>query len=93
MHTSRLFAAAIGFSSLIALPAFASPSVLEACKADFKNAGCSPTSEAEAHQCLEKYEKEGQKDEGLSHACYEAHERYEKKHGKEAEHHHEPSTP
>ncbi len=77
-----------GFASLSALPALAAGTQLDDCKADFAKAGCSPANEAEAYSCIERIEKEGQKDEGLTHACYEAHERYEKQKGKH-EHHHE----
>ncbi|MFT3926627.1 MAG: hypothetical protein QM778_29050 [Myxococcales bacterium] len=80
---------AFGLTSIVAVPALAASTQVEACKAEFKNAGCAPTNEAEAYTCIEGIEKEGQKDEGLSHACYEAHERYEKKMHKQEHHEHE----
>jgi len=87
MHKSHTFVVVVGLSSLLALPALAAPPTqLQACKEEFARASCTPKTEADAHECIEKVEKEGQKDEGLTHACYEAHERYEHQH-KQAEHH------
>jgi hypothetical protein len=81
-----MFAFAIGLSSVVALPAFAAEPQLHACKEDLAKAGCHPKNEAQANECIESHEKSGEKDEGLTHACFEAHEHYEKTH-KEAEHH------
>jgi hypothetical protein len=76
--------------AILALGAFAtgpaafakSSALMKACKGDLKKFGCKAKTDAAAHECLEKNEKEGQKDEGFSHACYEAHENYEKHSGK-----------
>lgn len=76
--------------ALVAAPsASAASSLMKACKSDLKKFGCKAKTDAQAFECLEKNEKEGQKNEGFNHACYEAHESYEKKMGKEekGEHH------
>jgi hypothetical protein len=64
------------------------------CKKDLKKAGCTAKTDAEAHECLEKVEKHDAKDDGFTHACYEAHEAYEKKMSKEeaGEKHDEPAA-
>lgn len=87
----------VGTLALCSLPATQAraegASQLKACKEEFKKAGCMPKSAKEAYDCIEKIEKEGEKDEGLSHQCYVAHEAYEKAKGKEegqgSEHQHE----
>ena len=71
--------AVIGFAT----SPIASASMLKACKKDLKTLGCKAKTEAEVQECLEKNEAHGKKDDGFSHGCYEAHEAYEKKAGKE----------
>src|SRR4051812_48328228 len=70
--------------------AFAATSLTKACKSDLKTFGCTAKTDAEAHECLEKNEKQAEKNEGFSAGCYKAHEAFEKKQGKgEKEEHHE----
>ena len=56
---------------------------LSACKKDLKKHSCKAKTDAEAHECLEKVENHEAKDDGFTHACYEAHEAFEKTAGKE----------
>lgn len=82
----------IALALLIATPSAFATNLTKACKSDLKKFGCQAKSDAEAHECLEKNEKEGNKSEGFSKSCYKAHEAYEKKMGKsEKEEHHEHS--
>ena len=70
-------------TTALVVPAFASANNLAAvCKADLKKMGC-PTAKTdeEVNACLDKNEKANQPNEGLSKACYQAHESYEKKTG------------
>lgn len=59
--------------------AIAASPLVTTCKEDLKKYKCSAKTDAQAHECLEKNEKEGQPDEGFTHTFYEAHEAYEKK--------------
>jgi hypothetical protein len=71
--------------ALLASPAaFAKGSALaKACKSDLKKFGCAASTDAEAHECLEKNEVKDAKHEGFSAKCYKANEAFEKKSGKE----------
>src|SRR3954470_16017413 len=72
---------------------FAASKLMSACKKDLKKHACKAKTDAEAHECLEKVEKHDAKDDGFTHACYEAHEAFEKASGKEEKNeHHDEST-
>jgi hypothetical protein len=80
MKASPWFITALALSGLTAGPALAEPQVqtmLEACKSELQKAGCSAKTEAQAHACLEKAEKPGEKNEGFSQVCHQAREYYE----------------
>lgn len=62
----------------------AAPNVLDACKSDLKKFGCNATNAAQAQECIEKNEKEDQKNEGLTKDCYQAHEAFERQEEQEA---------
>src|SRR4051794_1190120 len=84
MQKKNVFAGLIAVGLMAAIPnVYAASGLMKACKADLKKAGCKATTDAEAHECLEQKEVHGKKDDGFSHACYEAHEAYEKSAGKE----------
>jgi hypothetical protein len=85
----------IALGSLVAVPsAFASGKLVKACKEDLAKYSCKASTDHEAHECLEKNEKQGEKNEGFTEACYKAHEAFEKKSGKgeKSEEHHDESA-
>jgi hypothetical protein len=53
--------------------------ISEACKAEIQKLKCDTKNEKTIYECIEKNEDESKPNEGLSHACHEAHEVYEKK--------------
>ncbi|HTM46838.1 MAG TPA: hypothetical protein VL137_17905 [Polyangiaceae bacterium] len=79
MRTRNMFTGVVTVGLLASIPAFAGGGVLDACKAELKQFACNATTEEQAHQCLERHEQHAKKDDGFSHACYEAHEAYEKR--------------
>lgn len=92
MKTKQAFVASIAVAFLMTAPSTFAASLTKACKSDLKKFGCEAKTDSEAHECLEKNEKEGAKNEGFSAKCYKAHEAFEKKMGKEEkEEHHEAS--
>lgn len=91
---TRLVLSALAIAALSSgTSAFAASKLMKSCKGDLKKFGCTAKTDAEASACLEKNEKEGEKNEGFSASCYKAHESYEKKMGKEEKNeHHEESA-
>ena len=84
MRNSKIFVSLIAMGTIASVPsAFAKSKLMKACKKDLKKFGCMAKTDDTAFECLEKHEKEGQKNDGFTRSCYKAHESYEKKMGKE----------
>ncbi len=84
MKMRKLLLGCAATGALIASPAvFAAAKLMDTCKSDLKKFSCAAKTDQEAHACLEKNEKAGQKNEGFTVACYKAHVAYEKQSGKE----------
>ena len=83
MKRTSLATLAFPFALLLSVPALAAGELVKACGPDIKKFKCKASSDADAHECLEKNENEGAPNEGFTKKCYDADQAYEKATGKE----------